>query len=242
MVESPAYFPPQTNMVAWKIHHLRKCISYWKWGIFHCHLDFFGGTIPASRNLRSPWFPIHVSKSWDDLPDAVADENPRDTDMLRALLTASFSDRLLTSSRKHSEVGAVKVSGKWRSGLLWPFFKKFSVAVLKGFSRGFLLQIYIYNWMMVSNIFFSPLFGKQITFFFLNIFQMGGINPPTRKRYLPQEETWWLFLLQSTVFSLRKMTWRVVNITFFVPGVSKVTIWSPSWMWLNHLQRSHFNI
>ena len=73
------------------------------------------------------------------------DENPRDTDMLRALLTASFSDRLLTSSRKHSEVGAVKVSEKW---LVVTVFQKVFAGSFEGvFSRGFLLQIYIYIYM-----------------------------------------------------------------------------------------------
>ena len=94
---------------------------------------------------------------------------------------------------------------KW---LVVTVFQKVFGGSFEGFFKGFLatnIYIYITGWWFQT--FFSRLYlGNKSPFFFLNIFQMGGINPPTRKRYLPQEETWWLFLLQSTVFSLRKMT------------------------------------
>lgn len=116
------------------------------------------------------------------------DENPRDTDMLRALLTASFSDRLLTSSRKHSEVGAGE--GFWEVAEVVTLFQKVFGGSFEGFFQGVSCYKYITGWWFQT--FFLTYLGNKSPFFF-NIFQMGGINPPTRKRYLPQEETWWLF-------------------------------------------------
>ena len=36
------YTPPRTYMTGWKIHHEWRCISYWKWVVFQCHVSFQG--------------------------------------------------------------------------------------------------------------------------------------------------------------------------------------------------------
>ena len=38
--------PPKTNMTGWKINHEWRCISYWTWGWFHCHVSFRGCKFP----------------------------------------------------------------------------------------------------------------------------------------------------------------------------------------------------
>ena len=35
--------PQKTNMTGWNIHHEWRCISYWKWWIFQCHLSELRG-------------------------------------------------------------------------------------------------------------------------------------------------------------------------------------------------------
>ena len=44
--------PPKSNMT-WKINHEWRCISYWQWGIFECHVSFQGG-IPKSSSSCHP--------------------------------------------------------------------------------------------------------------------------------------------------------------------------------------------
>ena len=164
MVESPAYFPPLNLHGCLEHPPFEKMYLYFllKMVDFAISIFFWGKQSLLAGTYKKPWFPASTYPShWDDLPDAPADENPRDTDMLRALLTASFSDRLLTSSRKHSEVGAGEgFFGKW---LVVTVFQKVFGGSFEGFFQGVSCYKYITGWWFKH--FFSPIWETNHLFF-----------------------------------------------------------------------------
>ena len=52
--------PPKTNMTGWNIHHEWRCLSYWKWEMFPCHVSFQGCNFQFPfMNVMNPNDPVN---------------------------------------------------------------------------------------------------------------------------------------------------------------------------------------